>query len=61
MLRVKIRVTGYRHAGNYRLRGQKVRGEGERKTVKNEDLDKKRLGLVKDSRMMLTIEISGGV
>jgi len=27
MLNVKIRVTGDHHAGNYKLRGQRVKGE----------------------------------
>jgi len=33
MLNVKIRVTEYQHAGNYRLRGQRVKGEVERTSV----------------------------
>jgi len=31
MLNIKIRPTGYRHPGNCRLRGQRVRGEVERR------------------------------
>jgi len=29
MLSITIRTTGYRHAGNWRLGGQRVRGEVE--------------------------------
>jgi len=50
-------VTGYQQAGNYRLRGQKVRGEVEcRGTSVFLKVDIKRLGLVKH-----IIEISGEV
>jgi len=45
MFSIKIRMTGYRHAGNYKLRGQRVRGE----VYRREDVkvNMRRHGLVK--------------
>jgi len=48
ILNVKLRVTKYRHVGNYRLRGEKSKRRGSKNMNECVKVDMKRIGLVED-------------